>query len=217
MATAIETDIDALIESARRLATLGRRHVLGITGTPGAGKSTVSAALIDALGDRAVLVGMDGFHLSNRQLRRLGRADRKGAPDTFDVAGYRTMLERIRAASEDVYAPVFEREIEESIAAATVVPADVPLVITEGNYLLLQDAGWAAVKALLDTVWFIDIDAEERRRRLESRRLSHGHDPAGVAAWVRDVDEPNARLVESTAQRADLIVRISTDSHDQTQ
>jgi pantothenate kinase len=152
---------------------------------------------------------MDGFHLSNRQLRRLGRAERKGAPDTFDVAGYRSLLGRIRAGDEDVYAPVFDRRIEESIAAAVVVPVDVPLVVTEGNYLLLENHGWAPVRRLLDTVWYIDVARAERVRRLEARRRSHGHDAATAAAWVRDVDEPNAAIVESTRARADCVIHLA--------
>jgi pantothenate kinase len=200
-----------LVDSARRLIANGKRHVLGITGTPGAGKSTVSDALLAALGSEAVLVGMDGFHLSNHQLRRLGRAERKGAPDTFDVAGYRSLLSRIRAADEDVYAPVFDRRIEESIAAAAVVPVDVPLVLTEGNYLLLEHHGWASVRRLLDTVWYIDVAPAERVRRLEARRRSHGHDAVSAAAWVRDVDERNAAIVEPTRARADRVVRLETN------
>jgi pantothenate kinase len=207
------SDLADLVDIARHLATTGQRHVLGIAGTPGAGKSTVSDALLAALGPEAVLVGMDGFHLSNRQLRRLGRLERKGAPDTFDVAGYRSLLERIRARDEDIYAPVFDRDIEESIAAAVVVPVDVPLVLTEGNYLLLEHHGWAAVGPLLDTVWYIDVAPAVRVRRLEARRRSHGHRAAAAAAWVRDVDEPNAAIVESTRARADRVIHLAeTDS-----
>ena len=203
-------DTASLVEAARGLVGTGRRHLLGITGTPGAGKSTVCAALLAELGDDAVLVGMDGFHLSNRQLRRLGRAGRKGAPDTFDVAGYAAMLQRVRDADHDVYAPVFDRSIEESIAAAAVVPADVPLVITEGNYLLLEDHGWDAVRGLLDTVWYLDVAADARGRRHTARRPGHGPAAAAAAGVRRAVDEPNARLVEGTRSRADLVLDLGT-------
>ena len=201
-------DLTALVDEVRSLTLSGRRHVLGIAGTPGAGKSTISDALLEALGDQAVLVGMDAFHLSNRQLERLGRTHRKGAPDTFDVAGYRSMLERVRDHRETVYAPVFDRSIEESIAAAVVIPVDVPIVITEGNYLLLESDGWAEIRHLLDTAWFVDVDPDERRRRLVARRRSHGHPADEASAWVHDVDEPNAVLVEGTRVRADLVVHL---------
>jgi pantothenate kinase len=139
------------LERARRLAAGGRRALLGITGPPGGGKSTLASAIASELGDQAVLVGMDGFHLAQSELVRLGRAGRKGAPDTFDAAGYVALLRRLRDASEDVvYAPEFRREIEEPINAAVAVPRDVPLVITEGNYLLV-DEGRGATYASCST------------------------------------------------------------------
>src|SRR5438309_3286446 len=125
------------LERARALAASGRRRLLGLTGMPGAGKSTVAARLVEDLGDLAVLVPMDGFHLANDELIRLGRRDRKGAPDTFDAAGYVALLRRLREhAQEVVYAPEFRRQIEEPVAGAIPVPPDVPLIVTEGNYLL---------------------------------------------------------------------------------
>lgn len=183
--------------------------MLGITGTPGAGKSTVTEALLRGLGPDAVSVGMDGFHLANDELVRLGRRERKGAPDTFDVDGYVALLARLAAQAEGtVYAPRFDRAWEESIGSAIPVSADVPLVITEGNYLLHDEHGWDAVAAHLDEIWFLDIEADERARRLVARRLSHGHPAHEAAAWVRDVDERNALVVERARDRADLVVRV---------
>ena len=206
----IDADLATLVQRARMIAAAGGRKVLGITGTPGAGKSTVCAALQDALGDAAVLVGMDGFHLANAELTRLGRRDRKGAPDTFDVPGYVSLLRRLRAANEPVvYAPFFDRSLEESIGSAIAVPARVPLVITEGNYLLHDEDGWDAVAPLLDESWFLDVEVDERRRRLVARRESYGHPSDAAAAWVDDVDEPNARVVEPARERADLVVRVT--------
>lgn len=200
--------LDALVDRARTLATSGERRVLGIAGTPGAGKSTISDALLDALGDDAVLVGMDGFHLANEELVRLERRERKGAPDTFDVSGYVALLDRIRAR-HTVYAPRFDRDLEESIGSAVLVPADVPLVITEGNYLLHDDLGWDAVASRLDETWFLDVDAEERRARLVARRFSHGHPHDEAVAWVRDIDEANAVIVERGRDRADLVITVT--------
>lgn len=200
--------LDDLVERARTLVATGERRVLGLAGTPGAGKSTVSDALLAALGSDAVLVGMDGFHLANEELVRLGRRDRKGAPDTFDVDGYIALLDRIRAGHA-VYAPRFDRALEESIGSAVHVPADVPLVITEGNYLLHDAFGWDAVASRLDEVWFLDIEAHLRRERLVARRLSHDHPYDEAVAWVREVDERNAAVVERGRHRADLVVTVS--------
>lgn len=200
--------LDDLVARARQIAASGERRILGVAGTPGAGKSTVSDALLAALGDDAVLVGMDGFHLANEELVRLGRRDRKGAPDTFDVEGYIALLDRIRAGHE-VYAPRFDRGLEESIGSAALVPARVPLVITEGNYLLHDEFGWDAVASRLDEVWFLDIDSPARRERLVARRLSHDHPYDEAVAWVREVDERNALVVERGRDRADLVVTVS--------
>src|SRR5687767_13420188 len=139
-------DITSAIERARALAERGTRTILGIAGPPGGGKSTVARAVVAELGDQARLVPMDGFHLAQAELVRLGRRDRMGAPDTFDAAGYAALLRRLRSDEPVVYTPEFRREIEEPIAGAIAVPNSVPLVVTEGNYLLL----WPEIKPLLD-------------------------------------------------------------------
>jgi len=152
---------------------------------------------------------MDGFHLSNAVLAELGRRDRKGAPDTFDVDGYLSLLQRLREADEAVtYAPRFDRSLEESIGSAVPVPRDTPLVITEGNYLLHDKGGWQHVRGLLDEVWFLDVPNEVRRGRLVARRLSNGHPADEAEAWVAQVDEPNALLAARSRSRADLIVQL---------
>ena len=200
-----------LVDRARALVARGGRSLLGVTGSPGAGKSTLCAALAAALGEDAVLVGMDGFHLANAELLRLGRRDRKGAPDTFDVDGYVALLTRLREQrAGTVYGPVFDRQLEESIGSAVPVAASVPLVITEGNYLLLPEGGWGAVRGCLDEVWFLDVDPEVRRQRLVARRTSHGHPPEEATSWVRAVDQPNAAIVDATRQRGDLVVHLET-------
>lgn len=193
---------------ARALAAGGRR-LLGLAGAPGSGKSTLAAALAAALAERAVVVPMDGFHLANAELARLGRAGRKGAPDTFDAAGYVALLRRLRSqpAHETVYAPAFRREIEEPIAGAIAVESSVPLVITEGNYLLLDTGPWAGVRAELDEVWFVESDDALRRERLVRRHVAHGRSEQAARDWAAHTDEPNARLIEATRRRADASLR----------
>ncbi len=197
-----------LVERAAGLARRGGRRILGVAGPPGAGKSTLAARVAEALGPRtAAVVPMDGFHLAQAELHRLGRADRKGAPDTFDAAGYVALLLRLRASDgATVYAPAFDRSLEEPIAGSIPVPPDVPLVITEGNYLLHDAGEWAAVRPLLDESWYCAPDEDTRIRRLIERHVRHGKGPADARAWVARSDEANARLVARCRHRADLVV-----------
>jgi pantothenate kinase len=186
--------------------TASGRRLLGITGAPGAGKSTYAARLVAESDVPAVHVPMDGFHLADVSLRRLGLLDRKGAPETFDAWGYAALLRRLRTADEIVWAPGFHRELEQPLAGAIGVDPDVEVVVTEGNYLLLDEPAWRAVRAALDEVWFLDCDEAERRRRLVARHVEFGKSPADAEAWVARVDDANAGLVAATRARADRIV-----------
>ena len=207
------SDLEHLIGRAQALAVAGGRRLLGICGAPGAGKSTLAERLIASLGDRAVLVGMDGFHLAQRELHRLGREQRKGAPDTFDAAGYVDLIRRLRRNGPDqpdpetVYAPEFRREIEEPIACAVPVPPGVPLVVTEGNYLLLCEPPWSALRALLDEVWFLAPEEPVRLARLIERHRRYGRSDAEARDRAHGSDQANAVRVLATADRADLVVR----------
>jgi fructokinase len=199
-----------LVERARVLAQPGQRHLLGITGAPGAGKSRVAQAIVDELGaDLAVLVPMDGFHLSNQTLIRLGRRGRKGAWDTFDADGYVHLLRRLRNQEEEiVYAPDFDRDIDESIGSALPVHRDVPLVVTEGNYLLSDLAGWSGVAALLDECWYLQADDSTRLQRLTYRHQQHGMTHEQAEAWARTTDQDNAELIEKSFPRADVVITL---------
>lgn len=211
-------DLAPLAARARSLIVPGRRRILGIAGPPGAGKSTLAAALVEELAGTAVLVPMDGFHLAGAELERLGRTARKGAPDTFDAAGYAALLRRLREAGsggapayaaaegETVYAPAFDRALEEPIAGAVAVEPTTPLVVTEGNYLLHDEGPWAPVRGLLDEVWYLDVDPDVRVRRLVDRHVRFGKPRPYAERWVAGSDEANARLVEAGRDRADLVV-----------
>ncbi|MFJ5064176.1 nucleoside/nucleotide kinase family protein [Streptomyces nigra] len=201
-----------LLDRARSLADGGGRAVLGIAGSPGAGKTTLAETLVRELNGTVdpwvAHVPMDGFHLADAELERLGRRDRKGAPDTFDAAGYAALLRRLREEPGDdvVYAPGFERELEQPIAGAVPVEPAARLVVTEGNYLLLGTGAWARVRAQLDEVWFCELDEEERLRRLIARHERFGKTHEEAVAWVMRSDQRNAELVAATRDRADLMV-----------
>lgn len=203
-----EYDLDDLVRRARDMMVPGSRTILGITGAPGSGKSTVASDVVSRLGDDACLAPMDGFHLAGSLLTELGRTDRKGAPDTFDSAGYARALERLRRA-EPVVLPEFRRDIEDAIAGSLPIPAHVPLVVTEGNYLLLDGPGeWQSARAAIDTVWHLELDAGERHRRLVDRHMRYGKSARAAREWTFGSDEANASLVEAAAWKADLIVRM---------
>ena len=192
---------------ARELIQRSGRALLGLVGPPGAGKSTLAAALQAEFAGVAQVVPMDGFHLANVELERLGRRARKGAPDTFDATGYVALLRRLLVQADDeiVYAPEFRREIEEPVANAIPVFANTQLVITEGNYLLIEDGPWADVRGLLDEVWYVDVDDALRVDRLTQRHQQFGRSADAAAAWVAGTDEPNARLIEASRARASFV------------
>ena len=197
-----------LAARARALTEAGR-GILGISGAPGAGKSTLAADLAAAVGPSAVVVPMDGFHLHDAELARLGLSRRKGAPETFDVAGYVALLRRLRSETDHVvYAPEFDRSREESVAGAIAVRPAHRLVVTEGNYLLLDVPEWRAVRATLDEVVFLEADEALRRARLVARHVAFGKAPDQAEAWVARVDDANAALVATTRERADRVIRL---------
>ena len=198
-----------LVRLVRRTSGSGR-FLLGLTGAPGAGKTTVAEALVAALGESAVHVPMDGFHLSDAALVRLGRRDRKGAPDTFDARGYAHLLDRIRHdTTHTIFAPAFSREIEQPVAGSIAIEPHHRTVVSEGNYLLLDDGGWAGLADHFDAIWFLQTDQQLRLDRVVRRHIEFGKAPDFARSWVDAVDEQNARLVHETRAHADLIVDVT--------
>lgn len=214
--SAVPTDgLAGLVGLADRAAALvpeSGRAILGIVGAPGSGKSTLAEQLLTALRsshgpDWVAHVPMDGYHLADAQLRRLGSLDRKGAPDTFDADGYAHLLGRVKANPDSwIYVPGFERELEQPLAAALVVPPAARLIITEGNYLLLDTPSWRSARERLDEVWYVVTDPGVRQERLVQRHIRFGKAPDAARDWVMSVDEPNALLIDEGAARADLVV-----------
>jgi pantothenate kinase len=204
-------DVDALTARIEGLLAGRERVLLGITGAPGAGKSTLAEALAEALRTRGIPVAwvpMDGFHLADVELDRLGRRDRKGAIDTFDGHGYLALLRRIAVETRNtVYAPGFERTLEQPIAGAIAVEPGTRVVLTEGNYLLDESAPWADVRTALTEVWFCEVSDALRRQRLVARHVEFGKTPEHAREWVDEVDQRNAERIEATRTRADVVVR----------
>ena len=228
----IETTFEQLLERAHGLAATGERRILGIVGAPGAGKSHLTDRLLAALGpDLAAAAPMDGFHLAGSILTALGRADRKGAPDTFDGEGYVALLRRLREHSGTadpatpnpatanqstpdpardgvIFAPEYRRDLKESVGSAIPIQAHVPLVITEGNYLLLPDHPWNQVHELLDESWFLAPPSELRLDRLTARHRSFGKSAEAASQWALGPDERNAERITLTAPRASTMWRL---------
>jgi pantothenate kinase len=209
-------DLSVLLDRCARLvadAAGGRRRVLGIAGPPGAGKTTVVAALLVAsphdprLAGRVAHLPMDGFHQTNAELDRLGRRERKGAPDTFHVADYAATLAAVRSSPRVVVrGPAFDHAVGEPEADAIEVGVEADLVVTEGNYLLLDEPRWREVRESLDETWFCALPDVQRRTRLVARHVEAGRRPDDAVRWVNHSDEANARLVAAGRDVADLVL-----------
>lgn len=209
--TRADEAVISLRDRVLALAQTRPRVLIGVVGEPGAGKSTLTAAVATALEQQGVstaVVPMDGFHLANAELARLGRAERKGAIDTFDGGGYLALLRRLRDPEEGVvYAPTYLRgQLESSIGSAIPVAAQVRVVLTEGNYLLADEPPWRAVREVLDESWFVDVEPELRRRRLFERHVANGKTQELASTFTFGSDEANAQLVLGTRERADVVV-----------
>jgi pantothenate kinase len=202
-------DLASLANYLREKSSSRRaRVILGIVGAPGTGKSTFAEQLQQEFAEgSSVIVPMDGFHLANALISGTPLDDRKGAIDTMDGGGYVSLLHRLRQRDEPVvYAPSYRRGLEESIAASISIPESVDIVLTEGNYLLADAHPWNRVRGYLDEVWYIDVPRDLRMKRLVQRHIRFGKAPAAALSWALGPDEDNAKLIESTRERADRLI-----------
>jgi len=201
------TGVDAVAEFLLALAPSPSRRIVGITGPPGAGKSTIGEQLVRRLPSSALLP-MDGYHFTQRRLVELGHRDRMGAPDTFDVDAFLRTLADLRISGGPVFAPSFDRDLEEPVPDALAIQPDLSPVIVEGNYLLYDSGGWEGVREELDLVFFVDVPRPIRLHRLIDRHVRFGKSPDAAEAWAFGSDEDNARLIEATSFRADHVIRL---------
>ncbi len=204
MKTALKARIQAVAELMRALPE-GRRCLIAIAGPPGAGKSTLAAALVRELGPTAALVPMDGFHFDNDVLAARGLRDRKGAPETFDLAGFSDLLGQL-TCEDEVAIPVFDRVQDKVFAAGTVVRAGHRWVIVEGNYLLLDEPGWRDLARYWDLALYLDAPHDVLEERLVHRWLDHGMTLEDARAWALGNDIPNARRVAAARLPADAVL-----------
>lgn len=206
--------IENLIGEVARRRKNQKRVILGIVGSPGSGKSTVAQQIVEALGAEAQLLPMDGFHLAQSVLADLGLAHLKGAPETFDSAGFLSLLERVKSQGDDevIYAPRFERKIEEPIACALPIRPGTSIIIVEGNYLLLDDPEWRSVRSFLDFSCFLLVENELRESRLLARHMEHGRTRPEALSWMASVDNPNAGRVEASKPNADYGLELTNQA-----
>jgi pantothenate kinase len=208
-------DIGTMENLLAEIAARGRgqkRVIVGIAGCPGSGKSTLAQHIVDAFGAQAQLLPMDGFHLAQSVLASLGLENRKGAPETFDSAGFLSLLSRVasQASYEAIYAPRFDRNIEEPIACALPIRPETTVVIVEGNYLLLDDAAWRPIRSFLDVACYLSVDNDLRESRLLRRHMEFGRTRAEALAWMDAVDNPNAVRIEDSKANANFVLEISS-------
>jgi pantothenate kinase len=205
-------NIGALTARIRELGERAEGRILiGIAGSPGSGKTTLAKAIVDQLNADSVGVAihlpMDGFHLANSTLDRLGIRDRKGAIETFDGWGFVSLLDRLRSETgHTIYAPSFKRKIDEGVAGEIAVETGAAIVVIEGNYLLSDAEPWAGICDRLDATWFCETPQSERELRLIDRHIRHGRSPEAAAAWAQDVDGANAVVIQRSKARASLVI-----------
>lgn len=204
------SEISSIAAAIFKRAGKSRRFVVAIAGPPGSGKSTLAERLHGVLPDGAsAVVPMDGFHFDDIVLDRRGLRSRKGAPETFDQAGFAALLKRIRAGEPDIAIPVFDRSVELSRAGADIIGSDAKFILVEGNYLLLDEEPWASLGGLFDFSIFIDVPRGELERRLMERWREHGRSDEDARSWIATNDMPNIERVLARRRKADLVISVT--------
>ena len=201
----------AALRRALELTNTQQRYLLGIAGKPGAGKSTFTEFLKSQIASQSIaILPMDGFHMSNEKLVELGRRDRKGAPDTFEIEQFANTLQEVKSGhGQSIRFPVFDRESESSIQDAGLIAPNTTLVVVEGNYLLLEQGEWRSVRTIFDETWYLETPEELRLERLIARHIRYGKTPQEARTWALGSDETNAQIIGATANLADYIVELS--------
>ncbi len=201
-------DLSGLAERIRARASPGSRMLVAVAGPPGSGKTTLAAQLAGKLGEDAAVVPMDGFHLENDVLTKRGLLERKGAPETFDVAGLAQLLQRIKGGGAVTY-PTFDRQADRTVPEGGRLETSTAIAIVEGNYLLLDRPPWSDLAPLFDLTIWLDVDEATLRDRLVARWLAHGLCPGAAVARATGNDVPNARFAIENSHIADISVKSS--------
>ena len=201
--------LDDLAKDIQTQASGSRRFIVAIAGAPGSGKSTLAdklAARLVAVGERAIVFPMDGYHMDNGVLIQKGLLERKGAPETFDVRAFLDTLYAIRQANSEVLVPVFDRSREIAIASARAVSTEDRIVLVEGNYLLLNEKPWSILDGKFDFSIFIDVPESELEKRLWDRWNSYNYPYQAAYDKIHQNDLPNGRRIKQNLRSFDLVV-----------
>ncbi|MCK7610898.1 nucleoside triphosphate hydrolase [Roseibium sediminicola] len=211
--TTMEQDVDQVCTLIERSMRDGERTIIGIAGPPASGKSTLAEAVVQSLNSgsrssvaRASLLPMDGYHLDNRLLESRGLLARKGAPETFDASGFCDAVGRLAEVNRETYHPKFDRHLDLAIANAIAIHPETPVVVVEGNYLLLDRAPWSSLRALFAATVFVCPSMQALRERLLQRWIKHGLEPDAALRKTIENDLPNAELVARESHLADLML-----------
>lgn len=206
---ALTANNEAIIDLIQRIETTNYRSLIALAGPPGSGKSTQAQAVVDALTSQniaAALLPMDGFHLDNEHLERIGLLFRKGSPDTFDAQALVELVQRVKTTADDIYYPTYDRSHECTVPNSGLLTRQTRVVVIEGNYLLLDAPIWKTLAPLFDATVFLKPSIETLERRLIDRWLGYGHDIANARKKAEGNDLLNARLVLNQSLSADLVL-----------
>ncbi|WP_420414076.1 hypothetical protein [Roseibium sp.] len=207
----MKEDVDAVCELILARMQGDRRTIVGIAGPPASGKSTLAESVVHKLNTdrsgsvpRAALLPMDGYHLDNRLLESRGLLARKGAPESFNAFGFCEAVKRLSIADRETFHPKFDRQMDLAIANSIAIHPASPIVVVEGNYLLLRHEPWSRLSEIFAATIFVSPSIAALRDRLQQRWMKHGLDPDSASLRVQSNDLPNAEFVVRESQQADL-------------